>query len=165
MHTRTALCLLFVLLLAGCTAGPFSTGTPLTLGNAVSDSYRFEVSIAQIGENATVEWANGDTTEFDVTATGFSAESEAENAITTVDLPASTTRVANYTLAPGERKHVTVREVRQDETLFVVVVNAETERLQSFHGLHCRPGSITGANYTVRNTTGVDTYWEESCGP
>jgi hypothetical protein len=164
VRTWASLGLVVLLVLAGCTVGPFSTGSPITIGNAVDDSYRFEISMAQIGANVTVRWANGETHEFDVTAAGFGAESEPDNPISSVDLPDSATSIANYTLAPGERKDVTLRELRQDETLFVVVVNEDTERIQSFHGLHCRPGSITGANYTVRNTGTVDTYWETSCG-
>lgn len=152
-----------LVLLAGCTAVPAGQkAAPIQLENAANESYRFEVSLAVIGENVTVRRSDGDVHSFDTTSSGFGARSLPEDRIASVGLPETARRYGTYTLAPGERRSFVVPEVRQDEALLVVVRNDRTDAIHSVRGGNCRPGYFTGFDLTVLSAYDAD--WSSSCG-
>jgi len=155
-------------LLAGCTTGPFGDlfgddGAPVHIGNEANDTYRFELLTAEIGQDLTVRYRNGDTQVWNMTAGAFGSESEPGNPITAIERPEKTAERGTYVLGPGEERNLTVAEVRQDEALLVVVSHAETGRIYGLHGANCRPGYFTEFSVTVRRGPGYNLDWSSSC--
>lgn len=162
------LCLVLVVILAGCSPGTFEQlvnekAAPVHLENAANDTYRVEVWIAVIGPNMTVRRRNGDTRNHTLTSSLFGSDSEKGNPITAVDMPETARRHGNYTLAPGDEEDFTIDEIRQDESLLVVVHNVETGRILGVVGAHCRPGYFTNVNVTIKNGGDPDVGWMNSC--
>lgn len=154
-------------LLAGCAVAPLGgppqgKAAPIQLGNTANETYRFEVSLAVIGQNVTVRRSGSATLRFDTAVSDFSARSLPDDRITAVELPETTRRYGTYTLAPGEDRSFTVEEIRQDEVLLVVVRNARTEAIHGVHGVSCRPGYFTDYDLTVLSPYDAD--WSSSCG-
>lgn len=153
-------------LLAGCVAVPFGgfsgeKAAPIQFGNAADETYRFEVSLAVIGENVTVRRSGGETQSFDTATVDFGSRSLPDDRLTAVELPGTTRRYGTYTLAPGEDRSIVVEEVRQDEVLLAVVRNVRTEAIHSIYGASCRPGYFTGFDLTVLSPYDAD--WSSSC--
>ena len=141
MHRRWLLCLGLLLVLAGCTAGPFGgqdKPVAVTVNNSanVTQAHTFEVSVIEYPANVTTRRDDGLTGNYRV-GPGIATNSPGENHTwTSVELPDSARLHGRYTLAPGEENQTSIEEFPADFAVVVVIYQDENE-IVSWVSAHC----------------------------
>lgn len=123
-------CLGVLLVLAGCTAGPFGGQegpVTVTVNNLANVTYTFEVSVVKVPANVTTRRDDGLTGNYRIGQGGRTYSPDENHTWTAVELPESARLRGRYTLKPGEQNRSSIDEFPTDFAVIVVIYQDENE--------------------------------------
>lgn len=152
----------FLVVLAGCSAGPLGTPTPqeepapVKLVNNATITETFEVAVVDEGKNLTVTREDGDTFNSTVGPGSSTHVTTSDNKFVRISFPDSARVLDSYTLDPGKTQTLTVDPIAPNQAIVVLVYDEPEETYRAIKSLSCG-GSITG--YKVVTQAGGDEDW------
>lgn len=136
MRLLSLLCLGVLLLIAGCTAGPFGGPSAqeepasVVVNNSANETHTFEIWVVELPANVTYRRSDGLTGNWDIGEGVGSIEPGDNRTYTSVTLPESARLHRRSTLGPGEENQSSIEEFPRDFAVVVVVYQAENEIIE-----------------------------------
>jgi hypothetical protein len=154
------LCLIVLLVLAGCTAGPFDPApkqnqpVELIMNNSANATQTFEIWVVKAGSNVTVRYNDSRTANATV-GEGLRTFSSAEYYYTAVEPPDSAELHGRFRVGPGKENRSSIEKFRQDSAVLVVLY--QDGKIGWYAIAHCSDGALVGVNVKTRpSQTGGD---------
>jgi hypothetical protein len=153
MRPLSLVCLGVLLILAGCTAGPFAglfgqeDSVTVSVNNSDNVTHTFEVSVVKLPADATVRRDDGLSGEVELGRGGVTTNEPGDNhTYTAVELPDSAKLHGRYTLGPREMNKSSIEEFPRN--FAVVVVIYEEDEIVSWVSSTC-DGSLVFLEVTM----------------
>ncbi len=146
------LCLTLLLVIAGCTGGPFGGPSKqdqpmhLVLNNSANVTQTYEVAVVEAGTNVKFHFNDSKTVNSTIIQGVGTASSGEYYYYTGVKFPNSTTFHKRYTLQPGETKRKTIKEFKTNSA--IVVILWQDNKSGSWASGYCHGGEMTGFKAT-----------------
>ncbi|WP_143085803.1 hypothetical protein [Halogranum rubrum] len=163
MTRWTTLGLVLTVCLTGCSAVSFGDSAsqkeaPVKIVNNATLTETFEVAVVEVGENMTI-YRGSRSQNIPVS----SGSTTFKSPLSRVDLPDSARVHGQYTLEPGERKELSVPNVRPDEAIVILIYDEEEERYRAIKSLSC-DGPVLGYKVTTEAEGEDETMSTHQCG-
>jgi hypothetical protein len=136
MRVFPILCLGILLLIAGCTAGPFGGPSAqeepasIVVNNSADVTQTFEVWVVELPANVTYRRSDGLTGSWDIGEGVGSVEPGDNRTYTWVTLPESARLHGRSVLDPGEENWSSIEEFSRDFAVVMVVYQSENEIIE-----------------------------------
>lgn len=165
MRLLPGFCVVILLLVAGCTIGPFNKqlrqeGTiSVKINNSANVTHEFEVWVVEIGTNVTVRRNTSYDYKADIDQ-GLSTRDPGEyHPITGIDFPESAQLHGRYTLNPAENNQSTITKYPSNPAVVVVIYHGDY--VISWVSANCGSATLTRLEVTSQYDGSSSTY---TCG-
>ena len=166
MRLLPLLCLGFLLVLAGCTVGPFGGPSDqaqppeLILNNSANVTQTFEVWVVEAGSTVETRREDGLTGNYTV-GQGLSSHSSGPHAWRIVEPSDSARLHGQFTVNPGEKKRDSIENFSQSSA--VVVVLYQGNKSGWWASVHCSDGALVGLEVHSRPSQFSDAWAGYQC--
>lgn len=150
MRPLLLLCLGLLLILAGCTTGPFGGqegSVTVTVNNSANLTQTFEVWVVNPEATVTTRRDDGLTGNYTI-GQGLATHSSGPHAWGKVKLPDSARLHGRFIIDPGEEKRSSIENFSRDSA--VVVVLYQGDKIGWWASAHCSDGALVGLEIYTR---------------
>lgn len=167
MRLFSLLCLAGVLVLAGCTVGPFggpsdqAQPVELVMNNSANETQTFEIWIVEAGKNVTVR-LNDSRTANSTIGQGLRTSSSGDYYYTSIEPPDSARLHGRFTVKPGEKNRSSIENFSQNSA--VVVVLHQNDKIGWWASAYCSDGALVGLEVRSRPSQFGDAGAAYGCG-
>lgn len=167
MHILRPLCLVVLLITAGCAVGPFTgpseQNQPVTfvLDNSANVTQTFNVFVVRAPAKVKAKRADGITGNYTV-GQGLRSHSSGPYAWTKVELPNSAQLHGWFTVEPGKKERGTIEEFSQNSAV-VVVLYQDGNISGWWASAYCSDGALVGLEVHTRPSKYGDAWAGYEC--
>lgn len=168
MRTSFTLCLVILIITAGCAAVPFGDSqsqenpAPVVMKNNASIVETFEVAVIPVGDNVSVTRKSGDVFNYTIKKGSSTYKTSSENKFTKMQFPNSADKYGTYTLKPGEQKSINISEVSSNEAIVILIYDEPENSYRALRSINCG-GAINGYSVTTEAEGEDDTVASHAC--
>ena len=154
--TLPVVCLGVLLVLSGCTIGPFDSPQEepvLVVNNSANVTHTFNVWVVELPASMTAHYQDGTVVTSEI-GQGLSNHETGPRTVTNIDLPESAQNRGRYTLEPDEETQNSIKNFPRNGVLFIVVSKNEGE-IFAWVSANCDDQSLVGLEVTSEDTPPV----------
>ena len=161
------LCFAALLVIAGCTTGPFGRPSdqerPVTLvaNNSANVTHTFEVQVVEIPASLTIHYSDGTVVKSEIDQ-GLSNHDTGPRTVTEIDFPKSARLRGRYTLEPGEEMQRSIENFSGNSALVIVVSRGKGD-IFTWVSANCDEQALVGLEVTSYPTPPGGVFAAYSC--
>lgn len=164
MRPLPILCLGVLLILAGCTAGPFGgqEGTvTVAINNSANVTQTFEVLVVEAPAEVKVQREDGVSGNYTI-GQGLRSHSSGPYAWTSVEPPDSSRFHGQFTVEPGQKKWSSIKNFSQNSAVVVILYQGENKS-GWWASAYCSDGALVGLEVHSRPSKYGDAWVGYEC--